>query len=133
MHNGMHQSAIVLVRCVPGSSQGLLSCRRHIGKGGTRLMRASKKIFHRFEYYDEGLRKQPLSFDDGKNVLPAKNPSQRLQTRCGLTVFHQISQRARNVFDTIAKRRSDSEQPKWHRSDDIGDNARNTEENNELS
>ena len=47
------------------------------------------------------------------------------------SVFHQISQSAQSVFDT--KRRSDSEQPKGHRSDDIAGNARNTEQNNELS
>ena len=48
-----------------------------------------------------------------------------------VSVFHQISKNARSVFDT--KRRSNREQPKRHRSDDIGDNARNTEKNNEPS
>ena len=52
--------------------------------------------------------------------------------RDAVSVFHQKSQSARSVFDT--KRRSDSKQPKRHRSDDIGDNSRNTEKNyNELS
>ena len=51
--------------------------------------------------------------------------------RDAVSVFHQISQSVRSVFDT--KQRSNSEQPKRHRSDDIGDNARNTEQNNELS
>ena len=51
--------------------------------------------------------------------------------RDAVSVFHQIPQCARSVFDT--KRRSNREQPKRHRSDDIGDNSRNTEENNELS
>ena len=51
--------------------------------------------------------------------------------RNAVSVFHQISQSAQSVFDT--KRRSDSEQPKGHRSDDIAGNARNTEQNNELS
>ena len=53
-------------------------------------------------------------------------------SRHAVSVFHQKSQSARSVFDT--KRRSDSKQPKRHRSDGIGDNSRNTEENyNELS
>ena len=51
--------------------------------------------------------------------------------RNAVSVFHQISQSAQSVFDT--KRRSDSEQPKGHWSDDIAGNARNTEQNNELS
>ena len=51
--------------------------------------------------------------------------------RDAVSVFHQLSQSVRSVFDT--KQRSNSEQPKRHRSDDIGDNARNTEQNNELS
>ena len=51
--------------------------------------------------------------------------------REAVPVFHQISKSERNVFDT--KRRSNREQPKRHRSDEIGDNAKNTEENNELS
>ena len=51
--------------------------------------------------------------------------------RDAVSVFHQKSQSARSVFDT--KRRSDSKQPKRHRSDDIRRNARNTEKNNELS
>ena len=51
--------------------------------------------------------------------------------RDAVSVFHQISQSVRSVFDT--KQRSNSEQPKRHRSDDIGDNARNTDQNNELS
>ena len=52
--------------------------------------------------------------------------------RDAVSVFHQKSQSARSVFDT--KRRSDSKQPKRHRSHDIGgDNGRNTEENNDLS
>ena len=49
-----------------------------------------------------------------------------------VSVFHHISQNARSVFDT--KRRSNvREQPKRHRSDDIGDNAKGREANNELS
>ena len=48
--------------------------------------------------------------------------------RDGVPVFHRISQ---IVFDT--KRRSNREQPKRHRSGDIGDNPKNREENNELS
>ena len=48
-----------------------------------------------------------------------------------VSVFHQRSQSARSVFDT--KRRSDREQPRRHRSDDIRRNARNTEKNNEIS
>ena len=48
-----------------------------------------------------------------------------------VSVFHQISKNARSGFDT--KRRSNREQPKRHRSDGIGDNARNTEKNNEPS
>ena len=48
--------------------------------------------------------------------------------RHAVSVFHQISQ---SVFDTM--RRSNREQPKRHRSDVIGNNAKNTEKNNELS
>ena len=51
--------------------------------------------------------------------------------RDAVSVFHQKSQSARSVFDT--KRRSDSKQPKRHRSDDIRHKSRNTEKNNELS
>ena len=51
--------------------------------------------------------------------------------RDAVSVFHHKSQNARSVFDT--KRRSNREQPKRHRSDDIGDNAKSTSENNELS
>ena len=51
--------------------------------------------------------------------------------RDAVSAYHQISKNARSVFDT--KRRSNREQPKRHRSDDIGDNARNTEKNNEPS
>ena len=51
--------------------------------------------------------------------------------RDGVSVFHQISQNARSVFDV--KRKSDSEQPRQQRRDEIGGNARNTEENNEPS
>ena len=52
---------------------------------------------------------------------------------CDTVSVFQISQSARSVFDK--KRRSDRVrvQPKRHRSGDIGDDARNTEENNELS
>ena len=50
--------------------------------------------------------------------------------RDAVSVFHQKSKSERSVFDT--KGRSNKEQPKRHRSDDIEDNARNTK-NNELS
>ena len=43
----------------------------------------------------------------------------REYNRHEVSVFHQISRSARSVFDT--KRRSNREQPKRHRSDDIGD------------
>ena len=42
---------------------------------------------------DEGLRKQPLSFDE--KVSPAKNPSQRLQTLCGLSISSDIAKCAK--------------------------------------
>ena len=51
--------------------------------------------------------------------------------RDAVLVFHQISKSERSVFDT--KRRSNGKQSKRHRSDEIGDNAKNTEESNELS
>ena len=95
-------------------------------------MRTSKKIYlidlrtHR----DRGLCKKP-SFLTMERKFHRQKILHRDHKRDAVSVFHQISQSARSVFDT--KRRSDSEQPKRHRSDDIGDNARNTEQNNELS
>ena len=76
----------------------------------------------------EGFASNPLYFDDGKKVSRAKMPH-RYYKRDAVSVFHQISQSAQSVFNT--KRRSDSEQPKRHRSDDIAGNARNTEQNSE--
>ena len=95
-------------------------------------MRTSKKIYlidlrtHR----DRGLCKKPSFLTMERKFHRQKIPH-RDHKRDAVSVFHQISQSARRVFDT--KRRSDSEQPKRHRSDDIGDIARNTERNNELS
>ena len=58
-------------------------------------------------------------------------PTCRDYKRDAIPVIHQISKSERSVFDT--KRRSNREQPKRHRSDDIRDKAKNTGENNELS
>ena len=79
---------------------------------------------------DRGLCKKP-SFLTMKRKFHRQKILHRDHKRDAVSVFHQISQSARSVFDT--KQRSDSEQPKRHRSHDSGDNARNTEQNNELS
>ena len=79
---------------------------------------------------DRGLCKKP-SFLTMKRKFHRQKILHRDHKRDAVSVFHQISQSVRSVFDT--KQRSNSEQPKRHRSDDIGDNARNTEQNNELS